>query len=48
MNKRAEVFEPAAPTAFIALVVALLRVVCIFDLNASNMGLNNDIEPVQF
>ena len=43
----AEEFEPP-PTTFIAFVVALFRVVCIFDLNASIMGLNNDIEPVQF
>jgi hypothetical protein len=40
----AEEFELVPPpTAFIAFVVASLRVVCIFDLNASNMGPNNDI-----
>jgi hypothetical protein len=45
----AEAFERAPPpTEFIAFVVAPLRVVCTFDLNISNMGLNNDMEPVQF
>ena len=46
----AEEFEPAPPAliAFMAFVVASLRVVCIFDLNASSIGLNSDIEPVQF
>ena len=49
MLPETEEFDPALPIAFIAFVVASLRVVCIFDLNASNIRLNNnDVEPVQF